>query len=85
MQEAYAIAMQNMKKSARRGQKNYNRHTWSSGLEPGDHVLLRTLTPKGGPGKLRSYWEDMIHVFRGRKGLDSPMYVIDPLQGMGRR
>ena len=43
MQEAYAIAMQNMKKSARRGQKNYNQRAWSSTLEPGDHVLVRNL------------------------------------------
>lgn len=85
MQEAYAIVMQNMKKSARRGQKNYNQRTWSSVLEPGDHVLVRNLTPRGGTGKLRSHWEDMIHVVKGRKGPDSPVYVIEPLQGTGRR
>lgn len=85
MQEAYAIAMQNMKKSARRGQKNYNQHAWSSTLQPGDHVLVRNLTPRGGPGKLRSYWEDVIHVIKARKGPDSPVYVVEPLQETGRR
>lgn len=85
MQEAYAIAMQNLKKSARRGQKNYNRRTWSSALEPGDHVLVRNLTPRGGPGKLRSYWEEAIHVIKERKGTESPVYVVEPLQGTGRR
>lgn len=85
MQEAYAIAMQNLKKSARRGQKNYNRRAWSSALEPGDHVLVRNLTPRGGPGKLRSYWEDAIHVVKERKGAESPVYVVEPLQGTGRR
>lgn len=48
MQEAYAIARKNMKKSAKRGQKNYNQRTWSSTLEPGDHVLVKNLTPRGG-------------------------------------
>lgn len=85
MQEAYAIAMQNMKKSARRGQKNYNKRAWSSTLQPGDHFLVRNLTPRGGPGKLRSYWEDVIHVVRARKGPESPVYVVEPLQGTGRR
>lgn len=85
MHEAYAIARQNMKKSARRGQKNYNQRTWSSVLEPGDHVLVRNLTPRGGTGKLRSHWEDMIHVVKGRKCPDSPVYVIEPSQGTGRR
>ena len=85
MQEAYAIAMQNMKKSAKRGQKNYNQRAWSSTLEPGDHVLVRNLTPRGGTGKLRSYWEDMIHVVKGRKGPDSPVYIVEPLQETGRR
>ncbi len=85
MQEAYTIARQNMKKSAKRGQKNYNQHAWSSTLESGDHVLVRNLTPRGGTGKLRSYWEDMIYVVMGRKGPDSPVYVVEPLQGTGRR
>lgn len=85
MQEAYAMARQNMKKSARRGQKNYNKHAWSSTLESGDHVLVRNLTPRGGTGKLRNFWENMIYVVKGRKGPDSPVYVVEPLQGTGRR
>lgn len=70
MQEAYSIAMKNMKKTAKRGQRNYNQCTWSSTFEPGDNVLVRNLTPRGGPGKLRSYWEDLVYVVRGRKGHD---------------
>lgn len=85
MQEAYAIARQNMKKSARRGQENCNQRAWSSTLESGDHVLVRNLTPRGGTGKLRSYWEDMVYVVKQRKGPESPAYVVEPLQGTGRR
>lgn len=85
MQEAYAIAMQNLKKSAKRGQKNYNQRAWSSTLEPGDHILVRNLTPRGAPGKLRSYWEDTVHVVKERKDDGSPVYVVEPFQGAGRR
>ncbi|KAK7909570.1 hypothetical protein WMY93_014254 [Mugilogobius chulae] len=84
MQQAYAIAMENMWKSARRGQQCYNQRAWSSTLRPGDHVLVRNLTPRGGPGKLRSYWEENIYVVREKRG-DSPVYTVEPLQGVGRR
>ena len=77
--------MHNVKKIARRGQKSYNQRTWSSTLQPGDHVLVRNLTHRGGPGKLRNYWKDAIHVVRGRKGPDGPVYVVEPLQGTGRK
>lgn len=62
MQQAYSIARQNKKKSAKRGQKKYNQRTWSSTLEPGDHVLVRNLTPRGGTGKLHNYWKDTVYV-----------------------
>lgn len=85
LQEAYAIAMRNMKKCAKKGQRNYNQRTWSSTLEPGDHVLVRNLTPRGGPVKFSSYWEDIIHVVTGTKGPESPVYEVEPLQGTGRK
>lgn len=52
MREAYEIATKNMKKAASRGQRNYNWKAWSSVLEPGDHVLVRNLSERSGPGKL---------------------------------
>ncbi len=48
----YEIAMKNMKKAAAKGQRNYNSRVWSSILELDDHVLVRNLSERGGPGKL---------------------------------
>lgn len=82
MQEAYAIALKNMRKSAKRSRDYYNQRAWSSTLKPGDHVLVRNLTPRGGPGKLRSHWEEVVHVVRESKG---PVYIVEPLNTAGRR
>ena len=57
MHEAYKLAAQSAGKNARRGKKQYDKKVRSSVLQPGDRVLIRNLTPRGGPGKLRSHWE----------------------------
>ena len=54
MQEAYSLATESARKRAGRGKKHYDKRVRSSALKAGDRVLVRNLTPRGGPGKLRS-------------------------------
>ena len=78
MKEAYRIAAE---KSGARGHKvkaHYDKKVRSSTLEPGDRVLVKNLSERGGPGKLRSFWEDTIHVLIKHNGPDSPDYKVKP-------
>lgn len=61
MEQAYSIANENAKKAAEKGKRHYDTKVRSSVLQPGERVLVQNLTPRGGPGKLRDYWEDTVH------------------------
>lgn len=47
-------------------------------LLPRSRGLVRNLTEKGGPGKLRSFWEDKVYMVAQRKHPDTPVYGIKP-------
>ena len=83
MQQAYAIAMRNSEKSATAGKKHYDKKVRFTQLRPGDRVLVRNLSERGGPGKLRSYWEDDIHTVVEQKG-DMPVFEVRPERPSGR-
>ena len=62
MKEAYEIASKIIKKTTARGKTYYDKKRQSTVLSPGDRVLVRNMSERGGPGKVRSYWEDQIHI-----------------------
>ena len=69
--EAYSLSAKNNLQSTVAGKKQYDKKVRFSSLQPGDRVLVRSLSERGGPGKLRSYWEQQIHVvmlWLGREG-----------------
>ena len=39
-------------------------------------MLVKNVLERGGPGKLRSFWEDKIYIVDSRKGLDSSVYEV---------
>ncbi|CAJ1087322.1 uncharacterized protein LOC102082344 [Xyrichtys novacula] len=84
MQEAYTVASKTATKEAARGKAYYDMRVKGRDLQPGDRVLLRNLTPRGGPAKIQSYWEDQVYKVEERKANDSPVYRISPENGQGR-
>ena len=75
MEEAYRIATS---KSETRKAKDRNRRNLHRTLEPlevGDRVLVRNVE-KGGPGKIRSHWEQDVYLVEDLKGNEGVVYVI---------
>ena len=83
MTEAYKLASKKSSEAGTRAKQRYDRFGRSSILLHGDRVLVRNLSERGGPGKLRSHWEDQIHIVVGSKGEDSPVYEVKPEAGTG--
>ena len=69
MSEAYKIAKDNSSFSKRkdRERRNGKRHLLA-GLEVGDRVLIKNVLERGGPGKLRSHWEQDVYVVKEKMG-----------------
>ncbi len=84
MQEALEITRQTAKKTAERNKRNYDGKVQGSVLCPGDRVLVNNLTPRGGTGKLRNHWEDVVHTVVRQVGGEGPIYEVRPEQGKAR-
>ena len=84
MKSAYEIAALHSEKAARRNENYYNRKARSAILSVGDRVLVKNVREKGGPGKLRSFWEERVYRVIERKG-EGPVYVIEPERGGEKR
>lgn len=73
-----------MSKAAVRSKRLYDTKMRYSTLLPGDRVLVRNLTPRGGPGKLRNQWEDVVHTVVRQVSKDIPVYDLKPERDKGR-
>lgn len=80
MKEAYKIAGGMARRAGEIARKYHDRKPTSAALIAGDRVLVRNLTERDGPGKLRSYWEEQIHIVV-RRLKDSPVYEVRTEQG----
>ena len=81
--DAYELAGKKSSEVGSRAKQRYDGFVRSSVLLPGDRVLVRNLSERGRPGKLRSHWEDRVHVVVSRRGDDSPVYEVKPESGSG--
>ncbi len=52
MQEAQEIAREHVKKESERNKRNYDQKVRYTDLDSGSRVLVRNMSPRGGPGKL---------------------------------
>ena len=77
MSEAYMLAQNSSKSHKEKDRERRNSGRTLASLQSGDRVLVRNLSKRGGPGKLRSHWEPVIHVVVEQKGdSDSVVYSV---------
>ena len=76
MKESHDLASAHATKSALLGKQQYDKKVkHDTTLFEGDRVLVRNMTERGGPGKLRPYWEQEIYVVT-QKRKDMPVYEV---------
>ena len=84
MREACIVASGKAKKCAAAGKKGYDKKIYGATLEVGDRVLVRNMSERGGTGKLRSYWEEHVHVVISKKNDNIPVYTVERESGKPR-
>lgn len=84
MDEAYNIARTNATKNQYANSKRWNSKPLLTTLAKGDKVLVQN-KETGGPGKLRSFWEQCIWRIVDKKGDQDVVYVIEKENGTKRK
>lgn len=80
--EAYKAASETTQRNnTQRGKKPYDKKERNIVLMHHDRVLVRNMSDRGGPGKLRVYWEDKVHVVVKQKDKHIPVYEVRPESG----
>ena len=82
MHKQLCCAIQELSK-AEKAKGYYDQKVRRATLQIGDRVLVRNLSERGGPGKLRSHWEDSIYIVVNQKRPDSSVYEVKPEAGNG--
>ena len=82
MNQAFEIAERHAVASANQNQKYYGKKVRDVEIGVGDKVLARN-RERGGTGKLRNYWENVVYVVIGKEE-NIPVYTIRPEKGKGR-
>ncbi|KAK6178407.1 hypothetical protein SNE40_013201 [Patella caerulea] len=87
MREAYDKASSNARKASARSKTRRNSKPQNAVLVPGAGVLVRNLGERGGPVKLRNFWEKDIHIVVKSTDDSSPVYEVrsEELKGKSRR
>ena len=76
MDEAWKIANEKSAKRKTADRRRWNKTARLTELQCGDRVLVKNLTPREGPGKLRNYWEDTIHTVTRIVGDTNVVYEV---------
>ena len=84
MEEAYEIARKNATSNQATNKDRWNKRPLLSVLKEGDRVLLQN-TETGGPGKLRSFWEQKVYKVVRAKGDQEVVYEIESEKGKRRK
>ena len=76
MAEAYKVAFQRSSKRKEADRLRWEKSPLLSQLKCGDRVLVKNVKERGGPGKLRSYWEQNVYVIKEVKEPAGVVYGI---------
>ena len=61
MEEAYHIARGKSRKRKEADEKRWKNRLIVTAVKPGDKVLVKNVREKGGPGKIRAFWEQDVY------------------------